>query len=1093
MKYIISSLTLLLLLLSPLCYSQKPVTGNNHYSPQGDPVRAYLNLNNISTIFKNDGISDIDAFQSNSGFVYPKGSGKTAVFTSGLIWGAFVPGDPQVRVGGTTYRTGLQGGKIISPGNAEDPDASHVRIYRVRPDVYPGGPFVDLSMEANDEGRSPEEVRAQYEIDWFEWRAQDGAPYEDINSNGIYEPGIDIPGYPGADQTIWFVANDLNPALTINLYGAQPLGIEMQATIWSYAQNGSLNNLLFRKYKLINKSNTSFDDMYVTMWSDADIGNSIDDFVGTDTLLSLIYSYNAQERDNLYEFTPPGVGFSLLQGPVVPSTYGQDKNHNGIDDYLDYAYSNGKRSPEGFINLPMTASYYFLGGAGVDVADPPLAQIEGSNQFYNFMQGRIGLTGEFFIDPTTGLETTFVLTGDPLTGDGWVDGILYPEGDRRMGLASGPFQMAVGDTQEVVVSEIAGAGFDNLHVIRLLRFYSILSKDLYNSSFDMTRTPIPGIPITTVTQQNTDVLLNWDNSSEIFNQNGFEFQGYNVYQLASDLPLKSNAVRLATFDVIDGVTEIQGTVMNPITGYPESGIEQYGSDSGIERSIQISEDAIDNTYFIPGKTYYFAVTAYTYNSDPLSNPNNSESLIKLIEIEYNDSTVTTIYGNELYVKHIRGMADGGVSAFVADPYLLTGHLYKISFDSTALGELVWNLTDSTLNVVLLENQTNLSGDYTSPIVDGIQFKVTAGVDDFKNFEVVANGNGPLDPGVAGALNFVGFPTPNDANPGDDQQVGEGHYAIHTGDNGGTNDGGTRCCYEQFIARTTRDGWGNITPNAFEMRFTGISPGNGGGYAAKVFQNITEVVWVPFELWNIGSNTPDDPSDDYRMIPWHLDLDEDGTYNMSAWGDSNNGGGPGGFEHSASGGNNDPYTDWIYWVNPADLSPGTAGYDAAEAEMITGTYTGNDDTEVWARTVLINWNGGSAPPFNQDLPELGTIFRITSTRPNQPLEDEYLITDSIITDVQHYVEIPTSYHLYQNYPNPFNPTTKIRFNIPVEGIVKLEVYDILGQRVAQLLNTELTAGSHEVVFRGNNLASGVYFYMLNVKDKFFEVKKMILLK
>ena len=69
----------------------------------------------------------------------------------------------------------------------------------------------------------------------------------------------------------------------------------------------------------------------------------------------------------------------------------------------------------------------------------------------------------------------------------------------------------------------------------------------------------------------------------------------------------------------------------------------------------------------------------------------------------------------------------------------------------------------------------------------------------------------------------------------------------------------------------------------------------------------------------------------------------------------------------------------------------------------------------------------------------------------------------------------------------------RFKIPVEGIVKLEVYDILGQRVKLLLNTELTAGSHEVVFRGNNLASGVYFYMLNVKDKFFEVKKMLLLK
>jgi len=51
----------------------------------GSPIRAYMNINNISTVIKNDGISDIDAGQSNSGLVYPKGSGKTAVFQSGFL------------------------------------------------------------------------------------------------------------------------------------------------------------------------------------------------------------------------------------------------------------------------------------------------------------------------------------------------------------------------------------------------------------------------------------------------------------------------------------------------------------------------------------------------------------------------------------------------------------------------------------------------------------------------------------------------------------------------------------------------------------------------------------------------------------------------------------------------------------------------------------------------------------------------------------------------------------------------------------------------------------------------------------------------
>ena len=71
------------------------------------------------------------------------------------------------------------------------------------------------------------------------------------------KPTVDVPGVKGADQTIWFVANDLDAGATVFLYGTNPIGIEMQATIWAYAQTGALGNMFFRKYKLINKSNTT--------------------------------------------------------------------------------------------------------------------------------------------------------------------------------------------------------------------------------------------------------------------------------------------------------------------------------------------------------------------------------------------------------------------------------------------------------------------------------------------------------------------------------------------------------------------------------------------------------------------------------------------------------------------------------------------------------------------------------------------------------------------------------------------------------------------------------------------------------------------
>ena len=83
-------------------------------------------------------------------------------------------------------------------------------------------------------------------------------------------------------------------------------------------------------------------------------------------------------------------------------------------------------------------------------------------------------------------------------------------------------------------------------------------------------------------------------------------------------------------------------------------------------------------------------------------------------------------------------------------------------------------------------------------------------------------------------------------------------------------------------------------------------------------------------------------------------------------------------------------------------------------------------------------------------------------------------------------------LQQNYPNPFNPTTTIHYALPHASFVKLTVYNTLGQQVAQLLNEQQQAGYHEVVFRGDGLASGVYFYRLDA-GSYTNVKKLLLLK
>ena len=91
-----------------------------------------------------------------------------------------------------------------------------------------------------------------------------------------------------------------------------------------------------------------------------------------------------------------------------------------------------------------------------------------------------------------------------------------------------------------------------------------------------------------------------------------------------------------------------------------------------------------------------------------------------------------------------------------------------------------------------------------------------------------------------------------------------------------------------------------------------------------------------------------------------------------------------------------------------------------------------------------------------------------------------------------LDIPTAFNLDQNYPNPFNPTTTIRFALPVATNVTLEVYTILGQKVATLTNSVMSAGVHTVTFDASGLASGLYIYKLHT-DLFVDSKQMFLIK
>lgn len=105
---------------------------------------------------------------------------------------------------------------------------------------------------------------------------------------------------------------------------------------------------------------------------------------------------------------------------------------------------------------------------------------------------------------------------------------------------------------------------------------------------------------------------------------------------------------------------------------------------------------------------------------------------------------------------------------------------------------------------------------------------------------------------------------------------------------------------------------------------------------------------------------------------------------------------------------------------------------------------------------------------------------------------YKFTTGLSTRTEENENLPTAFALYQSYPNPFNPVTKIRYALPKEEKVKIEVYSLIGQKIETLVDELQEAGYHEASFGNKDLSSGVYFYIMKAGD-FQQTRKMILIK
>ena len=144
---------------------------------------------------------------------------------------------------------------------------------------------------------------------------------------------------------------------------------------------------------------------------------------------------------------------------------------------------------------------------------------------------------------------------------------------------------------------------------------------------------------------------------------------------------------------------------------------------------------------------------------------------------------------------------------------------------------------------------------------------------------------------------------------------------------------------------------------------------------------------------------------------------------------------------------------------------------------------------WAVIGFVEGNGTTTEPKSYLFKDENLDAGIYKYRLKQiDFDGTYEYSDIIEAEVT----TPIEFELSQNYPNPFNPSTKIKFSLNAETDIQLNVYNTLGQKVAEIFSGSLKEGYHEVVFDAGSLTSGIYFYRLET-DQFVDVKKMILLR
>ncbi|MFZ1322423.1 MAG: T9SS type A sorting domain-containing protein [Ignavibacteria bacterium] len=481
-----------------------------------------LNSNNINTYFQNNGVFNSIQNSESGGFEWPKNENKFARYSSGIILGAIVNTDTLVTV--SVYDSEFLPGFTDVNGVPSGNNSNEYQIYKLT-----------HGISDSDRMNWPNKLLGN---------SDQGAPVYFDSLAMSYKP-VDF-----GNQSMFYSYTDSYPISHHNNAGSTaPLKADIKQINYSFNQPEELKNIVYQEYRIINRSSQVWNNAYINLFSDDDVGETQNDAVGTDTNLRLTYSYNFTSNDFIYSSNPPAVGFLVIRAPLL--------NTGNNNDTVYYYEGKNKRIKIGYKEDRISSSVIYH-----DDSFQPRNYTETYNAIRGFKNN-----GTSYVNPSTSQITKFVYSGDPVTNTGW----LCPNsGDMRFYTGFGPMNINPGDTQVIVIAQVIGQGTDRLSSISKLRESSADAQEFYDNCF-------------------SDVVISVNNISQYIP---------NTFILNQNYPNPFNPKTVISYEI-------------QMTGYRQVSLKIYNA-IGKEVAVLVNEKQSSGKYSVEFHGEDFASGVYFY-------------------------------------------------------------------------------------------------------------------------------------------------------------------------------------------------------------------------------------------------------------------------------------------------------------------------------------------------------------------------------------------------------------------------------------------------------------------------------------------------